>query len=222
VEVAFEELPVIQREIVRKCQLAGKPVIVATHLLESMIQHPMPTRAEVTDVANAVYEQADAIMLSGETASGKYPVRAVQVLDRISLRIEREPGYGLHQQRTKQTIREQLADGACRLADALGSKAIVVITRRGVLGQLVSSYRPKKAIIYAFTNMSSTRRKLWLNRSIVPFKMDFSSDPEKTVRAAFERLVKHNRLLVGDPVVVVTDVQAGGDTVSSIQVRVCE
>ena len=80
VEVDLEELPVIQRMIVRKCAIAGKPSIVATHLLESMIEHPMPTRAEVTDVANAVMEQADAIMLSGETATGAYPDRCVQIL----------------------------------------------------------------------------------------------------------------------------------------------
>ncbi|MFM2419740.1 MAG: hypothetical protein RL385_4463, partial [Pseudomonadota bacterium] len=85
--------------------------------------------------------------------------------------------------------------------------------------QLVASYRPDKAIIYAFTNMSTTRRKLWLHRSIVPLRLDFSSDPEKTIRAAFEKLRQRNRLLPGDPVVVVSDVPAGDRTISSIQVR---
>jgi pyruvate kinase len=217
VEVPIEELPRIQREIVRKCALVGKPVIVATHLLESMIDSPTPTRAEVTDVANAVYEQADAIMLSGETATGKYPERCVQMLDR---RVEKEPGHAYHVERQPMSIREELARSACRLADSLDSPAIVVMTRRGMLGQMVASYRPKKAIIYAFTNMSTTRRKLWLTRSVVPFKMDFSSDPEKTIRAAFERLRQRNRVLPGDPIVVVTDVAAGGENVSSIQIRV--
>ncbi len=220
VEVPIEELPRIQRMIVRKCAIAGKPVIVATHLLESMIESPTPTRAEVTDVANAVYEQADAIMLSGETATGKYPDRCVQMLDRIARRVEKEPGHNFLEERKPQTIREELARSACRLADSLNSPAIVVMTRRGMLGQMVASYRPKKAIIYAFTNMSTTRRKLWLTRSVVPFKMDFSSDPEKTIRAAFERLRQRNRVLPGDPIVVVTDVAAGGENVSSIQIRV--
>jgi pyruvate kinase len=220
VEVPIEELPRIQREIVRKCALAGKPVIVATHLLESMIDSPTPTRAEVTDVANAVYEQADAIMLSGETATGKYPERCVQMLDRIARRVEKEAGHAYHVERQPTSIREELARSACRLADSLDSPAIVVMTRRGMLGQMVASYRPKKAIIYAFTNMSTTRRKLWLTRSVVPFKMDFSSDPEKTIRAAFERLRQRNRVLPGDPIVVVTDVAAGGENVSSIQIRV--
>jgi pyruvate kinase len=220
VEVPIEELPRIQRMIVHKCALAGKPVIVATHLLESMISSPTPTRAEVTDVANAVYEQADAIMLSGETAQGKYPDRCVQMLDKIARRVEKEPGHNFISEKKPHTIRDELARSACRLADSLNAPAIVVMTRRGMLGQMVASYRPQKAIIYAFTNMSTTRRKLWLTRSVVPFKMDFSSDPEKTIRAAFERLRQRNRVLPGDPIVVVTDVAAGGENVSSIQIRV--
>jgi pyruvate kinase len=220
VEVPIEELPRIQRHIVHRCTVAGKPVIVATHLLESMIDSPTPTRAEVTDVANAVYEQADAIMLSGETATGKYPERCVQMLDRIARRVEKEPGHDFLTEREPHGIREELARSACRLADSLNAPAIVVMTRRGMLGQMVASYRPDKAIIYAFTNMSTTRRKLWLLRSVVPFKMDFSNDPEKTIRSAFERLRQRNRVLPGDPIVVVTDVAAGGENVSSIQIRV--
>ncbi len=224
VEVPFEELSVIQRRVVRACAIAGKPVIVATHLLESMLENPMPTRAEVTDVANAVYEQVDAVMLSGETATGKYPVRCVETLDRIARRIEKEPGHDFYLERSppRRGIREQLVRSACRLADALNSPAIVVVTRRGLLGQLVSSYRPKGAIIYAFTNMSTTRRKLWLLRSVVPYRMNFSSDPEKTIKSAFARLRKHNRVLPGEPIVVVSDVATGGESVSSVQVRVFE
>jgi pyruvate kinase len=222
VEIEFAELPPLQRELVRKCTIAGKPVIVATHLLESMITNPMPTRAEVSDVANAVYEQADAIMLSGETATGQHAVRCVEVLDRIARRMEKEVGMDFASERKPEGIRDELARAACRLADALDAPAIVVMTRRGLLGQLVSSFRPKRAIIYAFTNMSTTRRKLWLSRSVVPFKMDFSSDPEKTVAAAFERLRLRNRLLPGDPVVVVSDVAAGHENVTAVQVRVFE
>jgi pyruvate kinase len=220
VELAMEEIPVIQRMIARKCALAGKPCIVATHLLESMMTNPMPTRAEVTDVANAVYEQVDAVMLSGETATGKHPVRACQTLAVIARRIEKEPGEGFHLERKADGIREQLTRHACRLADSLNAPAIVVITRRGLLGQLVASYRPERAIIYAFTNMSTTRRKLWLLRSVVPFRMRFSSDPDKTIRSAFARLREHNRVLPGDPIVVVSDVAAGSESVTSIQVRV--
>jgi pyruvate kinase len=219
VEVEFYELPVMQREITRKCVLVGKPVIVATHLLESMIHAPMPTRAEVSDVANVVYEEADAVMLSGETASGKHPVRCVQVLDKIVRRIEKERSIGTSLERRSNTTLEELARSACRFADAIDAPAILVFTRRGSLGQLVASFRPKRAIIYAFTNMSTTRRKLWLNRSVVPFKMDFSSDPEKTILAALDRLKKRSRVMAGDQIVVVSDVAAGDTRVSALQIR---
>src|SRR5204862_8212066 len=92
IEIPYEELPIVQRRIVKTCLRHGKPVIVATHMLESMIESPMPTRAEVTDVANAVYEQADAIMLSGETTVGKHPLKCIEVFDRIATRIERSGG----------------------------------------------------------------------------------------------------------------------------------
>src|SRR5205085_7822570 len=94
IECPMEELPIIQRRIVKRCLELGRPVIVATHMLESMITNPVPTRAEVTDVANAVFEQADAIMLSGETAAGKYPIHCAKVLDRVAARIEHAGGLG--------------------------------------------------------------------------------------------------------------------------------
>ena len=224
VEVAFEDLPVLQRDMIRRSAIAGKPIIVATHLLESMIDNPLPTRAEVTDVATAVYEQADAIMLSGETAAGKYPLRCVEVLDTIARRIEPGPGLDFFKDRPPpDTQRAHIAQGACRLADSLGAKAIVVMTRRGYFGQLVASYRPRHAAIYAFTNMSTTRRKLWLNRSVIPFRMNLSSDPEKTIVNALAKLRERDVISPGEPVVVVSDVAtATGDLVTSIQVRVSE
>ncbi len=223
VEVPFEELPVLQREMVRRCAIAGKPVIVATHLLESMIQNPMPTRAEVTDVANAVYEQADAIMLSGETASGKYPVKCVEVMDVIARRTERERGLELYRQRPRpEGGREHLALSACRLADSIDAKAIVVITRRGAFGQLVASYRPARSSIYACTNMTTVRRKLALVRGVVPLRIEFSQDPEKTIQIALKKLRTDGGVSPGDRLVVVSDVPTATGTVTSIQVRVLE
>lgn len=219
VEIDLEDLPVVQREMVRKCIEAGKPVIVATHMLESMIENPMPTRAEVTDVANAVHEQSDAIMLSGETAAGKYPVKCVQTLDRIARRIEKEAGLNFHLRRKPEDIRENLARNAVLLADSIQAPAILVVTRRGMLARQVATYRPRHSIIYAFTNMTSTRRKLWLVRGVVPFIMDFSKDPENTIRKGFERLRERNRVRPGDSIVVVSDVAAGDQRVTSIQVR---
>jgi len=219
VEMPIAELPVIQRRIIKSCCAAGKPVIVATHLLESMISNPMPTRAEATDVANAVFEQADALMLSGETAVGKYPVKCIEMLDQIARRMEKETGIGFADLRQPLAFREQLARSACKLADSLKSPAIVVLTRRGILAEQVASFRPTRAVIYAFTNMSSSRRKLWLTRGVVPFLMDFSNDPEKNIRAAFERLRSRNRVLPGDEIVVVSDVAAGSERFTSIQIR---
>ena len=222
VELAFEMLPSTQRDIVRRCAIAGKPVIVATHLLESMIDNPMPTRAEVTDVANAVYEQADAVMLSGETATGKHPVRCVSVLDRIARRIEEEPGLEFHRDREPKTIRDQLARSACLLADSLGSRAIVVMTMRGLMGRLVSSFRPRGAIIYAFTTTEIVRRRLWLSRSVVPFTLDLTEEPEQVVLHALELLKAHGRLESGEPVVVVANVTTDFGYSNAIQVRTIE
>jgi pyruvate kinase len=144
----------------------------------------------------------------------------VEVLDKIVRRVEKVDTIGTSQQRKSATTREELARCACRFADAIDAPAIVVFTRRGSLGQLVASFRPRNSIIYAFTNMSTTRRKLWLTRSVVPFKMDFSSDPEKTVIAALDRLRKRSRVLPGDQIVIVSDVVAGDQRLASIQVRV--
>jgi pyruvate kinase len=219
VEVELEELPIIQRRIIRQCLIAGKRVIVATHLLESMIENPTPTRAEVTDVANAVYEGADAIMLSGETTVGKHPVRCVEMMHKISMRMETLGEAGYSDQKIPADQKEEMAKSAARLADNLGSPAIVVITRRGITANNLSSFRPKSAIIHAFTNMTSVRRKLWLNRGVIPYRIDFSSDPEKTIQLAIETLRKNGSVSPGDKVVVLSDVIAGSGRVETIQIR---
>lgn len=219
VEVDIRELPVIQRRIVRACAEIGKPVIVATHLLESMTFNVTPTRAEVSDVANAVYEQADALMLSGETGTGLHPVRCIQVMDSIARRIEKEPGLDFYERRFARDAREEMARSACRLADSSGAQAIIAITRHGTLAQLLSGFRPKRAIIYAITNSEHVQRRLWLLRSVVPMVTRLSGDPEKTVRRALTILRQRSRLLPGDPVVVLTDVPAGRERITSMQVR---
>ena len=222
VEVEYEMLPAAQRDMVRRCAIAGKPVIVATHLLESMIDNPMPTRAEVTDVANAVYEQADAVMLSGETATGKYPVRCVTVLDRIARRIEQERGLELHRERQPRSVRDQLARSACLLADSLGARAMIVMTLRGQMGRLVSGFRPRGAIIYAFTSTDIVRRRLWLSRSVVPFTLDLTEEPERVILNALDLLKARGRLESGEPVVIVANVDTSEGHTNAIQVRAIE
>src|SRR5271154_4980745 len=131
IEVPYEELPIIQRQIVKTCLHIGRPVIVATHMLESMINSPMPTRAEVTDVANAVFEQADAIMLSGETTVGKYPLKCIEVFDRIARRIERSGGAGYPESARLVSPQQKLVKSAVVLANELKAQALLVFTRTG-------------------------------------------------------------------------------------------
>ena len=133
--------------------------------------------------------------------------------------MEKEPGIGFATHRVPLDTREELARSAVQLADSIHAPAILVITRRGIFARQVASFRPRSSIIYAFTNMSSTRRKLWSVRAVVPFLMDFSSDPEKTIQSALEKLRQRNRVMAGDPVVIVSDVAAGNERVTSIQVR---
>jgi pyruvate kinase len=168
VEINLEDLPNVQRKIVRLCAEYGKRVIVATHLLESMIQNPIPTRAEVTDVANAIYEEVDAIMLSGETTVGKHPLKCIEHLRKIATKTEAIPGLQFAKQLQRQTDKQQLAIAAVQLAEGLQAKGIVVITRRGIMADFVANCRPFSTNIYAFTNVSQSRRTMTLNRGVFP------------------------------------------------------
>src|SRR3989440_3380241 len=142
IEVPMEELPIIQRRIVKSCIRLGKPVIVATHLLESMIKNRVPTRAEITDVANAVFEQADAIMLSGETSVGEYPVECVEVLNRVATRIERSGGAGYAESAILEDARQKTVAAAGVLANSLTRPKIIVFTRHGRIAPKNSNLRP--------------------------------------------------------------------------------
>jgi pyruvate kinase len=219
VEVPIEELPIIQRRIIKECALVGKRVIVATHLLESMIENPIPTRAEVTDVANAAYEEVDATMLSGETAAGKFPIKAVEILGKILTRIELTGGIGWSRGVRSNETKAAFAQSAVELADQLHADAIVVFTRRGLTADFVTAYHPRQATVFAFTNMSQVRRKLLLNRACYPYRIDFSSDPERTIKTAFALLLKKKMLPIGAKIVIVSDIIAGAERVESIQVR---
>lgn len=221
VEIDFEELPNVQRRILKRCHQYGKRVIVATHMLESMIENPMPTRAEVTDVANAVYEEADAIMLSGETAMGKYPIKCIQSLDKISRQSEKWPGLHYSQFLEKDCDKQYLAVSAVELAEDLKAAGILVITRRGVMVQYVTNARPFSSAIFAFTNDSRTRRQLAMNRSVQAYRMEFSSEPEKTLDNALALLKEKQGLQSGAKIVVISDVIAGKG-VDAIQIRVIE
>lgn len=218
VEISVEQLPNEQRRMVRQCIENGKRVIVATHLLESMIDNPIPTRAEVTDVANAIYEGADAVMLSGETTIGKYPTKCVETLVKIAQTSETDPGLDFSRQLKKTDVKQHLAAATVDLAEALGAAGIIVITRRGFMANKVTNCQPHATPIYAFTNDSRTRRQLILNRNLYPYRIEFSQDPEKTLQNAFSQLKERGDVKSGDKVVVISDIIAGSG-VDAVQVR---
>lgn len=218
VEIPFEMLPRVQRRIIRQCAVHGKRVIVATHMLESMIEHPMPTRAEVTDVANAVYEEVDAIMLSGETTIGKHPFKCVEILDRISRSIEHSRGLRFTDELVMASDKQEIARAAVRLAESIDARGIIVPTRRGLMANLVTNCHPQNPIICAFTNDSRTRRQLVLNRNVLSYRINFSSDPEKTLAAAANILLTREEFTPDDRVVVISDALAGSG-VEAIQIR---
>ena len=218
VEVDFWELPDIQRQILRKCAHAGKRAIVATHLLESMIENPMPTRAEVTDVANAIYEEADAIMLSGETTVGKYPLKCVETLEKIASSVEPHRGLNFTRDLIIDEPKQNLAASAVHLAESLPAAAIVVITRRGRMANYVTNCHPRHSSIHAFTNDGRTRRQLALNRNVYAHKLALSKDPEKTLAKAFDLLIREEHFQAGEQIVVISDTLSGSG-IDSIQVR---
>jgi pyruvate kinase len=223
IECPYEELPIIQRRIVKKCHEMGRPVIVATHLLESMIVNPMPTRAEITDIANAVFEQSDAIMLSGETTVGKYPLACLEVMDTIARRTERSGGSGYQEAAELTSPRQKLVKSAVLLANELKAPAILVFTRRGNMARFTSWLRPRYSTIYAFADRMETADSLTLCRSVVPQVVEFFHDhPEKTVDTALRLLIQNGQLKRGDTVVVISIVTAGDRLVDAVKMRTVE
>ncbi len=219
IECPMEELPIIQRRIVKRCLHRGVPVIVATHMLESMISNPVPTRAEITDVANAVYEQADCVMLSGETTVGKYPVKCVEVLDKVARRIERSGGAGWADEAALVDDRQKTVNSAVTLSNSLPDAKIVVFTRRGTMADYVSGQRPH-APIYAFAPTFEICRKLAANWGTFPHYLAFDPNPNRTIGAAINYLVQHGLAKPGDHLVIVSDMLAGEERFDTIQLRV--
>ena len=163
VEVQAEKVPVYQKKIIEACNQAGKPVITATQMLDSMIKNPRPTRAETSDVANAIIDGTDAVMLSGETASGDYPLEAVETMAKVAVDIE-QSGFmrrPVHGPELTRGVSQAVAESACSAAAGLNAKAIVVFTQSGRTAGLISYFRPTIPII-AFTNCAEIRRRLSL------------------------------------------------------------
>jgi pyruvate kinase len=216
IEVDFEDLPILQRRIVKRCHELGTRVIVATQLLESMITNPTPTRAEVTDVMNAAYEEADCLMLSGETSVGRYPERCVEALVRIASRIERSGGHGFGQSVILRDERQKTARAAVTLADSLADARLVVLTRRGVLANHVALMRPRTGAFFAFTPKETVCRQLSMTRGIRPFRISFASNIEETIQRVTEHLRELDLVRPGTPIVIVSDILSDHFAANSI------
>jgi len=219
IECPFEELPVIQRRAVRTCLSRGRPVIVATHMLESMIAQPVPTRAEITDVANAVFELADCVMLSGETTIGKYPLECVQMLDTIARRIELEADDDWSAPAVFTGERMKVLHSAVVLANELPRSKLVTFTRHGFMAQGLALLRPSHAPILAFTPSVDVLRHLRLLRAVEPYLMRLASDPNETIENALTLLKREGRIAPGDKIVIATDIVAQDRLVDSVQLR---
>jgi len=219
IECPLEELPIIQRRAVRACLANARPVIVATHMLESMITQPIPTRAEITDVANAVYELADCVMLSGETTVGRYPLECVQTLDKIARRIERETN-GLPSDIPVFTgERMKVLHSATVLANQIPGSKILTFTRRGTMPHGLASMRPASSPILTFTPHPELLRQLRLLRAVEPYLMSFPSDPDVMIENAIALLKQTGRIAAGDKLIVATDILSRDRFVESVQLR---
>ncbi|MBR5914484.1 MAG: pyruvate kinase [Selenomonadaceae bacterium] len=221
VEIPAEEVPIIQKEIIKKCNLAGKPVIVATQMLESMTTNPRPTRAEVSDVGNAIFDGADVIMLSGETASGKYPVEAVATMSKIAERVEEALEYeeifkstGINK---KFSQTDAISHATVQLAYELNAAAIITPTKSGYTTRSVSKYHPQAPII-AFTPNQRLARHINLRRGVVAIPNVPILEQEELVEYAKKNAIERGIVKEGDVVVMTSGIKYGMGGTSAIQI----
>jgi pyruvate kinase len=217
-ECPIEDLPLIQRQIVERCSFHGRKVIVATQMLESMIENPVPTRAEVTDIFNAVIEQVDCVMLSGETSVGRYPLRCVEVLDQVIRRIEQKyPSGRFASDAPLKTNKHKTVKAAITLANSIPGSKLLVFTLRGVMAHLLAHQRPEFAPIFAFTPNPNVSRALVSARGVEPFVMEFAhGQPDASIRSAIALLHQRGLVRQGDPLVILSDALYDGSHVDAI------
>jgi pyruvate kinase len=207
VEINSEKVPLIQKHIIRQCNLAGKPVITATQMLESMVNNPRPTRAETSDVANAILDGTDAVMLSAETASGDYPCEAVEMMVRVAVDVERDPQlkeqffHPLSEQNSTPSLTESIGQAACRVAVNVGAAAILAFTQTGSTAALVAKYRPPMPV-YAVTPTLAVRRRMALYAGVRSIRVDIEGDTEAQIRSVDAAVLEAGVLSKGDIVVI--------------------
>ena len=223
VEIPTEEMPIVQKEMIKKCNELGKPVITATQMLDSMIRNPRPTRAEVTDVANAIYDGTDASMLSGETAAGKYPVEAVKVMAAIAKRIEETLDYDtiLRSKGLNNTnVTDAISYATCTTAKSLTASGIVTSTSSGYTARMVSKFRPKTPIIAATPN-ERTSRQLSLSWGVYTVMCEQAENTDDLIDNSIEASKNEGYIHEGELVVITTGVPTGvSGTTNLIKVQV--
>lgn len=209
VEIPAEEVPLVQKKLIRKCNELGKPVITATQMLDSMQRNPRPTRAEASDVANAIMDGTDAIMLSGETASGKYPVESVETMNRIALRTEQELNYReiflMNADKRQVTITDAISQAVANAALDLGAAAIVTATESGHTARMVSKYRPKAPIV-AVTPHDHVVRRLALINGVYPIKGEMAATTDEMLEMSIRQSVQSGLVRHGDLVIITAGV----------------
>ena len=212
VEISTEEIPLAQKEIIKKCNRAGKPVITATQMLDSMIRNPRPTRAEATDVANAIFDGTDAIMLSGETAIGKYAVDAVKTMDSIARRTEEAIDYrrllGDKAVEKETLVTDAISYATCKIAADLGASAILTATSSGFTARMVSKFRPAVTIIAAVTD-EHIRRRLSLSWGVYSVLTKRFHSTDDVIVASVDKALEAKFINNGDIVVITAGIPVG-------------
>ncbi|MDD4437564.1 MAG: pyruvate kinase, partial [Tissierellia bacterium] len=219
VEIPAEEVPLVQKMLIKKCNEAGKPVITATQMLDSMIRNPRPTRAEVSDVATAIFEGTDAIMLSGETASGCYPVEAVKTMARIALMIEGSLNYSellkSKSPASNCSVTDSISYAACKSSLDLNASAIISATASGYTAANVSRYRPMAPIIAA-TQSEQVMRKLALYCGVYPIKIGKLQSTDIIIESSVEAALKLGYLKNGDLTIITAGVPVGVSGITNL------
>lgn len=212
VEIQTEEIPIVQKQIIKKCNEAGKPVIIATQMLDSMIRNPRPTRAEATDVANAIFDGADAIMLSGETAAGKYPVEAVKTMYNIAIKAEEALDYKqILQMKFKSngvSTTNAISKATCTTAQDLGVSAIITATSSGYTASAVSKFRPKSPIIAA-TTTEHVMRRLSIVWGVYPVLSSKSTSTDEVIELSIHSALEKGYIKQGDLIVITAGIPVG-------------
>ncbi|MBI1925712.1 pyruvate kinase, partial [Candidatus Poribacteria bacterium] len=208
-EIPIQEVPLAQKEIIKRANLAGKPVITATQMLESMLLNPRPTRAEVTDIANAIFDGTDAVMLSGETAIGKYPVVATRTMAEVAVATEAHVDY-MEQFRRKPIIRgddipDAIAHAACHTALAIGAKVIICCTRSGQTARLVAKYRPH-ATVAVVSPYENTLQRMMLLWGTYPIQIELAENTDEMIAKAKEAVLASGLAQKGDRAVIVAGI----------------